>query len=112
MTNGLSIECWNDSGTGYSEVIKKCTMNWFNACGAKNYGAYCTVGVNPEGIEFLFKKACPVTRELVRQMMQVGLELRFEGDNEKSSMKMYELNDAKNNFIEIGHDDLADEDTE
>lgn len=102
MAKGLPAECWNDSGTGYSEVIRKCTMNMYKAYGTKNYGDYCTVGVNAKGIEFLFKKASPISQDLALQMMEIGTERRFEGDNEDSCMKMYELNDA-NDLVEIGY---------
>ena len=96
----LSNECHNDSATGYSQVIRKCTMNMYKAYSTKKYGSYCTVGVNSEGSEFLFKKASPISQDLALQMMEIGTEQRFEGDNEDSCMKTYELNDAENNFVE------------
>lgn len=96
----LSNESYNENGTGYAQIISKCTTNWFKGHGTKNYGCYCTVDVNSEGHEILFKKASPISEDLALQIMEIGTERRFEGDIEDNSMKVYELNDAEDNFVE------------
>ena len=100
MANGLPNDCHNDSATGYSQVISKCAMSWYKAYGTKNYGCYCTVGINAEGHEFLFEKASPISEDLAQQILEIGTKQRFDGDSENSCMKMYELNDAKNSFVQ------------
>ena len=100
VTAQLSNECHNENGTGYEQIISKCTKNWYKAYGTKNYGCYCTVDVNSEGHEILFKKASPISEDLALQMMEIGTERRFEGDNEDSCMKTFELNDDEDNFVE------------
>ena len=96
----LPEESYNENGTGYAQIISKCTTNWFKGHGTKNYGCFSTVDLNCEGHEILFKKASLISEDLALQIMEIGTERRFEGDNEDSCMKTFELNDAENNFVE------------
>ena len=100
VTAQLSNECHNENGTGYEQIISKCTKNWYKAHGTKNYGCYYTADVNSEGHEVLFRKASPISEDLALQIMEIGTERRFESDNYDSCMKTFELNDAENNFVE------------